>query len=84
MAIDAVWKEVFTWGTTMLCLLGTVLNVKKSVACFYLWTVGNILWLAFDLMQGLYSRAVLDTVQLVLAIWGIRCWSKCPPKGGER
>lgn len=85
MELNGVWREVFTWFTTALCLLGTVLNVKKMVACFYLWTVGNVMWLAFDLMQGLYSRAVLDTVQLILALWGIKCWSRHPPKGnGER
>jgi nicotinamide riboside transporter PnuC len=72
----SILREVFTWGTTLLCLAGTVLNVKKSVLCFYLWTVGNVLWLSFDLYQHLYSRAVLDIVQLILALWGIKCWSK--------
>ena len=84
MVLNCAWREVFTRGTTVLCLLGTVLNVKKMVACFYLWTVGNILWLTFDLMQGLYSRAVLDIVQLILALWGIKCWTKHPPKVDER
>lgn len=73
---NSLLREVFTWGTTALCLAGTVLNVKKSVLCFYLWTAGNILWLTFDLSQHLYSRAVLDVVQLILALWGIKCWSK--------
>ena len=73
---NGILRELFTWGTTALCLAGTVLNVKKSVWCFYLWTVGNILWLTFDLLQHLYSRAVLDIVQLILALWGIKCWSK--------
>lgn len=64
----------FTWSVTAVCLLGTVLNVKKNVACFYLWTVGNIAWLVYDLWAGLHSRAFLDTVQLALAIWGALSW----------
>ena len=67
---------LFTWTTTALCLLGTVLNVKKRTECFYLWTVGNIAWMAFDIRSGLYSRAMLDLVQLALAIWGIIEWRK--------
>lgn len=66
---------VFTWFVTVLCLAGTVLNVKKRVACFYLWTIGNVLWAAYDIRCGLYSRAVLDFVQLAFALWGIWEWS---------
>jgi hypothetical protein len=30
----SILREVFTWGTTLLCLAGTLLNVKKSVFFF--------------------------------------------------
>ena len=66
----------FTWIVTALCLAGTVLNVKKNVLCFWLWSVGNVAWLIFDLCSGLYSRAVLDSVQLAFAVWGIFAWRK--------
>jgi hypothetical protein len=67
---------VFTWFVTLLCLTGTVLNVKKNALCFWLWSAGNIAWLIYDVYSGLYSRALLDTVQLVFAIWGIFAWRK--------
>lgn len=66
----------FTWIVTALCLAGTVLNVKKNSLCFWLWSVGNVAWLIFDLCSGLYSRAVLDSVQLAFAVWGIFAWRK--------
>ena len=66
----------FTWIVTALCLAGTVLNVKKNAFCFWLWSAGNIAWLIFDLCSGLYSRAVLDTVQLAFAVWGIFAWRR--------
>ena len=69
----------FTWAVTAVCLLGTVLNVKKRTECFYLWTAGNIAWMAYDLRCGLYSRAVLDLVQLALAVWGAIEWGKKRP-----
>ena len=64
----------FTWVFTAISLAGTVLNVRKNILCFYLWSIGNLAWLGFDVASGLYSRAVLDVVHLAFAIWGIFAW----------
>ncbi len=69
---------IFTWTVTAICLTGTALNVRKNILCFYLWSIGNIAWLVFDLSGDLYSRAILDAVQLVFALWGIVEWRKKP------
>ena len=69
----------FTWAITVLSLTGTALNVKKNIWCFYLWAVGNIAWLGFDLWSGLYSRAVLDAVHLAFAVWGAIAWRRNSP-----
>ena len=71
-----MWTNILTSFITIICLIGTVLNVKKIIWCFYLWALGNLLWLAFNLYSQLYSRAVLDVVQFVFAVWGIVEWSK--------
>lgn len=69
-----------TTAITAICLTGTYLNVKKSVWCFYLWICGNVAWFSIDLALGIYSRAFLDVVQLVFAVWGAVEWSKkCVP-----
>ena len=68
--------QIISWITTAICLLGTILNVKKLNTCFYLWMIGNILWLCIDIYNGLWSRAILDIVQGVLAVWGIIEWRK--------
>jgi len=65
-----------TWILTAVCLAGTVLNVKKKRLCFVLWAVGNIAWLIYDIASGLYSRALLDAVQLGFAVWGLYEWKK--------
>lgn len=66
----------FTWMVTAVCLLGTAFNVKKMRVCFVLWIVGNVLWMLYDMKSGLYSRMVLDIVQLGFAIWGLIEWGK--------
>ena len=65
---------MITWLFTAVSLAGTVLNVRTNILCFYLWSVGNIAWLTYDIASGLYSRAVLDVVHLAFAIWGIFAW----------
>ena len=65
---------MITWLFTAVSLAGTVLNVRKNILCFYLWSVGNIAWLTYDIASGLYCRAVLDVVHLAFAIWGIFAW----------
>lgn len=73
----------FTWAITVLSFTGTALNVRKNIRCFYLWAVGNIAWLGFDLWSGLYSRAVLDAVHLAFAVWGaLRGDEKAPRSEG--
>ena len=69
------FAQVFTWLVTVVCLAGTILNVKRCPWCFVLWIIGNVAWAAFDLFSGLYSRMVLDIVQLGLAVWGLVEWS---------
>lgn len=64
------------WIVTAICLAGTVLNVKKLRWCFHLWVIGNLLWLAIDMHNQLYSRALLDFVQLILAAWGLIEWTE--------
>jgi len=67
---------VYGWIVTLICLVGTILNVKKIQFCFILWTIGNFLWLILDLYNKVYSRSLLDIIQLLLAIWGYIAWKK--------
>ena len=71
---DTTLRQEFAWTATVVCLIGTILNVKMNILCFYIWCLGNIMWLAFDISLGMYNRATLDVVQLCLAIWGIVSW----------
>lgn len=78
-------SSVFTWAATAIALAGTVLNCRKMTACFYLWLVANAAWFIYDMACGLYSRAVLDTVQFILACYGIYEWRRIPnaPANGK-
>ncbi len=69
----------WTWGLTLLSIVGVILNIKKKRVCFLIWAVTNFSWMVVDYQQGLYSQAVLFLVYFLLALWGLIEW-----KGGER
>lgn len=71
----------FTWAITVLSFTGTALNVRKNIWCFYLWAVGNIAWLGFDLWSGLYSRAVFGRRASGLRRLGSHCVETKKPLG---
>ena len=71
--------QSFLWLLTVLSLVGTALNVKKRIACFYLWTVVNLAWVFVDFHQEMWARSVLDGVPLAFAVWGVWDWTRRPP-----
>ena len=64
------------WALTAVSLTGTVLNIRKNIWCFYIWLIGDILWCTLDFTSDTYGRALLDFVQVILAICGIVSWKK--------
>ena len=75
--------QTFLWSLTALSLLGTALNVKKRVSCFYIWTAVNAAWIGVDAYQHLWARMVLDAVHLVFAVWGIFSWRRRTEDSGR-
>lgn len=67
-------SQIFAWTATAVALIGTILNVRKLRACFFLWLITNAMWFVWDILNGLPSRAILDLVQFGLAAWGIYEW----------
>lgn len=67
---------MITWIFTIVSLIGSFLNAKKIMACWFIWIAVNICWLIYDIRMKLYSRALLDTVQTVFCVIGIIEWRK--------
>lgn len=63
--------DTYAWIATIICLTGTVVNVKRKNICFTFWAIGEIMWAMFEYRQGLGSRMVLDIVGIILAFAGI-------------
>lgn len=67
--------DALYWLTSLAALTGVWLNIRRHVACFYLWTATNAVWAWADWRHGLKAQAALQCVYLVLSLWGIWKWS---------
>jgi nicotinamide riboside transporter PnuC len=64
------------WVTSLAALLGVLLNIRKQVAAFWIWSVTNAVWTYADLTYGLYPQAALMAAYFALSIYGIWSWSR--------
>ena len=67
------------WLTSIAALVGVWLNIRRHVACFWIWSVTNAVWVYADLEHGIVPQAMLQAVYFLLSIYGIRAWSRRPP-----
>ena len=68
--------EALTWVMAASCVIGAILNAKKSIIRFYIWLPTNIMWVLFSLRLAQYAQASLFAVYTVIAIIGIKNWRK--------
>ncbi|MCK5613164.1 nicotinamide mononucleotide transporter [Candidatus Pacearchaeota archaeon] len=68
--------EALTWVMAASCVIGAILNAKKSIIGFYIWLPTNIMWVLFSLRLAQYAQASLFAVYTVIAIIGIKNWRK--------
>ena len=69
------------WLTAAAALLGVLLNIRKHVASFWIWSVTNATWTYVDYQHGIYPQAALQAVYFLLSIYGIWRWTV--PKEGR-
>ncbi len=64
----------WTWGVTILSLIGVVANIYKKRWCFGVWLIANIFWAIYDWNIGAYAQSVLQGIYAGLSIWGLIRW----------
>ena len=70
------------WLVALASLLGVWLNIQKHVACFWIWSATNAVWVYADLSHGIYPQAALQAVYFGLAVYGVHQWSRRPVEKG--
>ena len=80
--------ETLYWITALAALVGVLLNIRKHVSCFFIWSATNATWTVVDYLHGIHAQAALQFVYLLLSVYGIykwrgKSWRKREPQGAE-
>jgi hypothetical protein len=67
---------MWSWGLTILSLVGVVLNIYHDRRCFFIWIGTNFCWMLVDFWYTIYAQAFLHLVYLFLAAYGAWRWRK--------
>ena len=68
--------EVVGILATVIAVVGVMLNNRKSSWCFSLWMISNAITLSIHVSAGIWSLAARDLVFLILAVDGLKRWTK--------
>jgi len=64
----------WTFGLTILSIIGVVANIHHKRWCFAVWMFTNAAWAVVDFAYGIYSQSLLQMVYFGLAVWGYWKW----------
>jgi nicotinamide mononucleotide transporter len=67
---------IFYWLVSLAALVAVWLNIRRHVACFWIWAGTNAVWTHADWTHGLHAQATLQAVYFLLSLYGIHAWSR--------
>ena len=68
--------EVIGWLGFVGLIIGYILNAKKSVSCFYVWGLGNILMMVYAVMIDSNPQVATAFAVLLMNVYGYLNWRK--------
>ena len=64
--------ELFGWICTIMIVIGFILNsIGKLKYAIYVWIIGDIGWILYDLSIRNYSHLVLSVVIILINLYGL-------------
>ena len=68
--------ELIGWLGTALIMLGYYLNARKYKTSFYVWGLGNIVYLSYSYLISSTPQVAVSIFVLGMNIYGYKQWSK--------
>lgn len=68
--------ELFGWILSIIAIIGTWLTIKKDYRGFILYSISNMGWILFGIVNEVYSQVFLFTCFLFSSIYGWWEWKK--------
>ena len=68
--------EMIGWIGFVFILMGYYLNAKQNIKCFYIWGLGNILFMIYALLISAPPQIAMSLFVLGMNVYGYNSWRK--------
>lgn len=62
------------WIGSILCIIGILLNSKKLIWCWPVWTASTIFWVIFAVQNQQWAILMMEVVFFVANLYGWQQW----------
>ena len=66
--------EMIGWIGFVFILMGYYLNAKQNIKCFYIWGLGNILFMVYALLISAPPQIAMSLFVLGMNVYGYNSW----------
>ena len=66
--------EMIGWIGFVFILMGYYLNAKQNIKCFYIWGLGNILFMIYALLISAPPQIAMSLFVLGMNVYGYNSW----------
>ncbi|MEK6824370.1 MAG: nicotinamide mononucleotide transporter [Nanoarchaeota archaeon] len=70
--------HVIEWAAMAMSVIGAVMNAQLNVWGFYVFMLGNILWISFSMKHRHWGLFVTQVMFFALNVYGIWIWMQHP------
>lgn len=67
---------IVTWIATILAIVGSILNAKRSITGFYVWLISNFMYAMVNAYLNIWAQSILFLFNMGVCTWGIINWKK--------
>ena len=67
--------ESIGWLGFIFILMGYYLNAKQNINCFYIWGLGNILFMLYAFLISAPPQIAMSLFVLGMNVYGYKSWS---------
>tara|TARA_R100000234_G_scaffold61809_1_gene37412 strand:+ start:248 stop:490 length:243 start_codon:yes stop_codon:yes gene_type:complete len=68
------FTEILGWLGFVLILFGYYFNARQLIICFYIWGIGNIIFLIYALLINAMPQVAMSIFVLGMNVYGWKQW----------
>jgi hypothetical protein len=70
--------HLIEWIAAFLSIIGAILNAQLNIYGFYIFMLGNFMWIAFAVKHKHWGLLAANIVFFVLNVYGVWIWMSSP------